>query len=126
MKIYIAGKYSGLGHANACSKFAHTKQQLITAGVPERDIVNPMEFGIPENEKWSLALDICLSNMKRCDAVIMQFDWRESDGARIEHDEAIAHGLPIFYETQDGILAVAAWYQSTQSGYLVFSQLEQL
>jgi hypothetical protein len=53
---------------------------------PEFEHVQPYEFWI----KATLEL------LRRCDAVIFTENWRESSGARAEHDDAISRHQPAF------------------------------
>lgn len=46
------------------------------------------------DEVW---LDGDLELLKRCDAVLMTDNWKQSSGARAEHDFALSLGLRIFY-----------------------------
>lgn len=43
-------------------------------------------------------LDGDLEQLRRCDAVLMTPDWRRSAGATAEHDFAVAHGIPVFFD----------------------------
>lgn len=109
--IYIAGKYTGLKHTDAVAKFDYTKQQLVAAGFAASHIVVPTEL-VPEGTMYELAMEICITNMQRCGAVFMQLDWRESDGARREHERAVELGKPVFYEAECGIFVSAKWYEA--------------
>lgn len=53
----------------------------------------PFQGALPD-EVW-LKGDLTL--MKRCDAVLMTPRWEKSEGAKVEHDIAITHGIPVFY-----------------------------
>jgi hypothetical protein len=87
MKIYIAGKYSGLPHHAAIEKFAATEQQLITAGFQPKQIINPTKF-VAEGTPWIDAMQICFKLLRTCDAIYIQRDWRDSFGAKQEITEA--------------------------------------
>ena len=50
-------------------------------------------------------LDGDMEMLRRCDAILMTEDWERSSGARAEHEEAKALGLPIFYTVD----AVQQW-----------------
>ena len=52
--------------------------------------------GAAPDELW-LAGD--LEIMKRCDFVLMVGAWTASEGAKKEHEKALAWGIPIFYST---------------------------
>jgi hypothetical protein len=46
------------------------------------------------DEVW---LEGDLEILRRCDAIVMTPDWRNSTGARAEHDEAIKRNMAVFY-----------------------------
>lgn len=54
---------------------------------------SPFQGSLPD-DAW---LDGDLTLMKRCDAVLLTSRWGESDGARVERDIALEHGIPVFY-----------------------------
>lgn len=56
-----------------------------------------------------LWLDGYLAILQRCDAVLLLPNWRESSGARAEHDAAIRAGIPIFHDIRD----VTEWIEAT-------------
>ncbi|WP_372775622.1 DUF4406 domain-containing protein [Mangrovibacterium sp.] len=98
IKIYIAGKYTGLPHDEAYTKFALTKMQLMIAGFDEQNIVNPMQLGIAPETDWHEAMHICMSKLRECKAIYIQSDWRDSFGARKEIKLAATLQLPMYWE----------------------------
>lgn len=54
--------------------------------------------GAADDAVW-LAGDLEL--LARCDAVILTPNWRESSGARAEHDFATGRGIPCFHSIDD-------------------------
>lgn len=52
-------------------------------------------------------LDGDLALLAKCDAVIFTPNWRESSGARAEHDFAVHHRIPVFHDVED----LRAWIQ---------------
>jgi hypothetical protein len=108
MKIYIAGKYTGLPHNEAAAKFAETERQLITAGFDKNDIVNPMKLGIHPETDWHEAMAICISKLSECKAIYIQRDWRESFGARKEITIAAQQRMDTYWEEQGDISLIAA------------------
>jgi hypothetical protein len=108
MKIYIAGKYTGLPHDEAYVKFALTKMQLMVAGFNEDDIVNPMHLGIAPDTEWKEAMHICLNELRKCKAIYIQRDWRESFGARKEITLAASLNMDMYWEEQGDISMIAA------------------
>ena len=49
-------------------------------------------------ETW---LDGTMEMLRRCDAILMTHNWQESEGAKAEHDYAIAAGIPVYYWASD-------------------------
>jgi hypothetical protein len=70
----------------ACPWIPHANTAL-----PEFEHVQPYTF-------WIAAT---LEQLRRCDAVIMSEDWKQSSGARGEHADAFARGQPIFYSLDE-------------------------
>ena len=103
MKIYIAGKYSGIPHQTAVDKFAETERQLIEAGIPQDNIVNPMELGIHKDTPWVDAMKTCVKHLHLCDAVFIQKDWKGSFGARKEITIADQMNLNLYWEDRGDI-----------------------
>jgi hypothetical protein len=89
MKIYIAGKITGLPKPKVFNKFEDAEIFLRLKGY---NPVNPMKISpYVEGKKW---VDYMISDIKQlmqCDAIYLLRDWHESNGARIE--KTIAEGL---------------------------------
>lgn len=91
--LYIAGPitdvpyYKGVFH-NAATEAAELGWQPI----------NPA--ALPDGMTEAAYMDICCAFVRNCDAVLMLPGWRESVGARIEHDLAFKCGKRIMYELQ--------------------------
>ena len=100
MKIYIAGKVTGLNWHDAQTKFAISKQKLLDAGFYHSEIVNPMELGIPPETEWKEAMEVCLKNLEQCTAIYVQKDWRDSYGTRREMERAEKLKMERFFETE--------------------------
>jgi hypothetical protein len=95
MKIYIAGKISGLPNAEYTAKFLKAELALRAAGWQP---VNPCNFNIPDHTPSTEALQICLPELEKCQAIYMLSDWRDSLGAIIEHSTALHNGMDVYYE----------------------------
>lgn len=95
-RIYISGRITGLDYKEAFDKFEQAENELTAKGY---EVVNPMKL-VPFNKDWSwfdyLSADIKL--MENCAHIYMLSNWRESDGAWIEHEIAIRKNLTIIYE----------------------------
>lgn len=102
MKIYIAGKYTGLGHEAAEAKFNRSEEQLLAAGASPHEVVNPIKH-VPRGTPWNEAMKICMPLIPACTAIFFQADYRTSPGSLIEMQIAKRHGLDIIYEHEGGI-----------------------
>jgi len=109
-KVFISGKITGepiyecmekfyLATARAQQRLARTEdyENRIVTTYPE--VVNPLtlpgiHFGISHKE----AMKICFAELKTCTHIYMMKDWKESKGAKEEHQFAIDNGIEIIYE----------------------------
>lgn len=99
MKIYISGKITGLPIEIARIRF---KAAGIRINIMGHESVNPMELTpYDENKSWN---DYMIDDIKLlfdCDGIYMIDNWKESKGARIEHNIAIETGKVIFYQSSE-------------------------
>lgn len=93
MRVYIAGKISGLNYEEVCDKFEKAEKKLKNFGI----VINPCKI-VPEECDWDTAMDICLSALAKCDTIYLLTDWKESKGARIEKAKAEELGIQIYEE----------------------------
>ena len=109
--IYVAGKYLGdsdwetylnIHHARVVAhKLWHEGWAVICphsntayfGGIGERNKDDP-------NGDWKRWLEGDLEMVRRCDAIYMLSNWRDSKGAKLELEEARKVGKKIFYETK--------------------------
>lgn len=91
MKIYIAGKMTGLD--NFKTLFDAAEKRLKKAG---RTVMNPAV--LPEGFRHHEYMHICYSMIDVCDGVYMLSNWQDSPGARMEHEYALGKGKVIAYE----------------------------
>src|SRR5690606_28139233 len=101
VKVFISGKITGQPIAECIYKFSDAGWYIY--GLIKEDqiieIVNPLwlkgiHFGISHKE----AMEICLEALKDCTHIYMLRDWKESEGARIEHQFALDNGIKIIYQ----------------------------
>lgn len=90
---YIAGKISG--ESNYEEKFAKAEAEIIKMGGVA---LNPAI--IPEGLDKKKYLPICLDMIDCADCVYMLSNWRESGGAKIEHEYGVYQGKEIIYEEE--------------------------
>ena len=95
MKIYVAGKISGLEKKDIDEKFEKAKAGLICKGhsvfIPS---VLPAYDDVPHEDY----MHVCYAMIDICDAVYMLSDWQKSTGARLECQYAADHRKEVIYE----------------------------
>lgn len=96
--IYISGKISGLDIEDAKLKFLAYTMKIIKDYHPAVPI-NPTTirslFGI---EKWIFYMVADIWQLLKCDAIMLQPDWVDSRGSKIEVVVAILTGKEIIIE----------------------------
>ena len=97
MKVYIAGKITGLDEALVFKKFNESKRQLRRQGC---SVMSPAVLASNDGFAHSDYMHICFAMIDVCDAVYMQKDWRDSKGARMELQYARSCKKKIFYEDE--------------------------
>lgn len=60
-------------------------------------------------QNYYFYLNATLSLMRRCDAVFMLPNWEQSNGARLEHDDALRLNIPVLYQLSDVDAFVRDW-----------------
>ena len=96
MRFFISGAVSMLDYDEACENFNSVEEKLRRCGVEQ--IYNPIKE-IGKDTDWKKALDICLKELEKCDAIILQHNWKHSAGARHEFTKANKLKLQIFYDS---------------------------
>ncbi len=99
MRIYLSGAISKIPYEEAFELFEHAERIIENFG---HEPVNPMKSaGEYPGKPWSeyMAEDIMI--LDACDAIFMLQNWRDSDGARIEHYIAAVRGKQIFYQATE-------------------------
>ena len=97
MKIYIAGKISGLKRKAVEEKFENAKKALSLKGY---QIFIPTILPVYDEMSHEDYLHICYSMIDVCDAIFMLKDWQESEGAKNELQYAYEHNKKILYEDE--------------------------
>lgn len=95
MKIYVAGKITGLDRSEVEMKFAKAKIKLIKDG---HSVFIPTVLPVYEDIPHEDYLHICYSMIDVCDAVFLLDNWQKSIGARKELQYASDWGKQIIYE----------------------------
>ena len=95
MKIYTAGKISGLNRDDVIIKFEVAQKSLVAKG---HQVFIPSVLPAYEEVSHEDYLHICYAMIDICDAVYMLSDWQQSKGARMELQYAADHRKEILYE----------------------------
>lgn len=93
-KIYIAGKITGLKDYK--KNFDRAEVELKKQG---HVVVNPSV--VPEGLNYDDYMNICTAMLKACDTIYMLNNWKDSTGAKIEHQIAELSGKEIIYQWTD-------------------------
>lgn len=91
MYFYIAGKVNGLD--NYKEYFDEAEGELCKFG---HVCMNPSV--LPEGFPWEAYMPICYAMIDCCDAVFMLKNWKDSKGAKLEHEYAKQHHKIIVYQ----------------------------
>lgn len=108
MKIYIAGKISGLPEEMVQQKFEKAETEIRDLGYQP---VSPLNNGLPYEAEWEEHLARDLALMKQCDALYLLLDWQQSAGARLEGCIARGCGMKIYLQA-DGQLPKAGTFEA--------------
>lgn len=96
MKVYIAGKISGLDIADVELAFAEAAKKLRSWGF---EPISPIEYG-GENKTWAEYMLTLLPILHTCQGIYLLDNWRDSDGAKVERLFAEKIGLFLIGEVR--------------------------
>jgi hypothetical protein len=92
-KIYLSGPMSGIPDHNRTA-FLAVATDLRSKGY---EVVSPPELdGTADDIGWEACLKRDLSEMLRCDSLVVLPGWRDSKGATLETEVAQRLGMPIY------------------------------
>ncbi len=97
MKIYIAGKITGLDRAGVDRKFAEAAQKLSAEG---HEVFVPTVLPYYEDVAHDDYIHVCYAIIDICDAVYMLADWQQSKGARMEMQYATEWRKQVLYQDE--------------------------
>ena len=95
MKIYIAGKISGLNHDEVFRKFDIVQCKLTKRG---NAVLVPTVLPVLDELTHEDYMHICYAMIDVCDAVYFLRDYKESKGAVLELAYARKHGKQLLFE----------------------------
>jgi hypothetical protein len=85
MRIYLAGRVTGLNYRTVRKRFARAEAYLISIGF---EVVNPLRI-VPEGCTWTDSMRICIHYLSLCNYIALLPGWEKSRGASIEYEVAI-------------------------------------
>lgn len=103
MKVYVAGKVTGLPEDEVFRKFDRSGMTLRKDG---HAVMSPAVLVLNEGFEHEDYMHVCFAMIDVCDAVYMQKDWQDSEGARMEREYAAARKKRIIYEDESTRLDV--------------------
>lgn len=111
MKVYIAGKVTGL--PNYKEHFDKAEKELIAKG---HLVMNPSV--LPQGWDWEDYLPICYAMIDVCDVVYMLNNWQDSKGANLELACAEFKRKEIWYEPLHKPLLDPLYEECKYCGYI--------
>lgn len=98
--IYLAGKYRGSCPNEVYENIQHARREAFKLWQENWAVIcphmNTMFMDFKESGEPFISGD--LEILKRCDAIFMLSNWKDSEGAKKEFELAQELGLEIFYE----------------------------
>jgi hypothetical protein len=95
-RIYISGKITGMDEKEAFRIFEDAEKKMKELGY---NVINPMKLPHKHDKSWISYMEDDIEALMKCDSIFMLPNWRESNGARIEHQIALCKKMIILYET---------------------------
>ncbi|MBQ9435456.1 MAG: DUF4406 domain-containing protein, partial [Bacteroidales bacterium] len=93
MRVYIAGKVSGLPTGEVFTKFGQAEFWLKQQG---HEVVNPIRL-CSASWDWGKCMRVCLQELLKCDTLCLLSDWTDSPGAHIEYYVASVLKMRVMY-----------------------------
>jgi len=91
MKIYIAGKITGLD--NYKEEFEKAERMLKESG---HSVMNPAV--LPDGFEYEEYMQICFAMIDVCDTMYLLSNWEDSSGAKREHIRAFDNEKLLWYQ----------------------------
>lgn len=88
-RVYVAGPMTGIPELNY-PEFNRAAQYLRELGY---QVENPAENPAPACGSWSAYMRMAIAQLVQCDEIHMLRGWKESKGAKLEHEIAQQLGL---------------------------------
>jgi hypothetical protein len=94
MRIYIAGRVTGLNYDDVKAKFGRAENSIRAVSY---NPVNPLKY-VNALASAKDAMKICIPLLMECDAILLLPDWEFSEGAQIEAQIARYVGITLLTE----------------------------
>lgn len=98
LKIYIAGKVTGLPERKTANKFLNAE---ILLALEDFQGISPLKVVNNPKADWKEAMKLCIVALIECDAVLLLPDWMRSKGAKLEVEICDQLGIPTFNNIKD-------------------------
>jgi Asp-tRNA(Asn)/Glu-tRNA(Gln) amidotransferase A subunit family amidase len=93
MKIYIAGKITGIDLEEAKANFQVMEEHLTELG---HEVVNPMKLPHDHDKSWNSYMKECIAALMGCDSIYLLPNYHQSKGAMLELYIVIAVGIKVY------------------------------
>lgn len=101
MLTYVSGKYRDKTAEGIRANIALAREVGIKLWAAGHATITPhlntINFEDDSGLSDEVYLDGDLTILARCDAIVMLENWTDSEGARHEHEYALARGIPVYY-----------------------------
>lgn len=97
-KVYLSAPISG--RDMKCVKAVFSALECLY-DKDHYEVVNPLNNGLPETEKWHTHMLADLLSLSECDMVVFAHDWFSSEGCKIEYLFARRMGLGLVIAPAD-------------------------
>lgn len=96
--IYISGQITGTN--DYLKRFNNAESKLIDLGY---DVINPalVNSMLPKTTTYQQYMKMSLCMLEMCDTIYMLKGWKDSKGARLEHEYAKTNDYKIIYESEE-------------------------
>jgi hypothetical protein len=109
MKLYIAGKVTGLPYVEVTQKFGVAQVQLRAAGfkaINPLQVVSDMHERDPKADRlldtpWEWCMRWCLAELMTCHGMVILPCWADSRGAKLERYVAGCLNIPVYEGLKD-------------------------
>lgn len=100
-RVYIAGKVTGLPYEEVQNNFHTIHNQLLKLSFKP---VNPLVVVNDPKCEWTIAMRKCIEALMTCDAVFVQENYKDSQGAMLELEICSKLKIPFFFDLKDLVL----------------------